>query len=140
MNPTGYRHDMRILNQGNGSGRNPDLSVAGPLQNYHQMPLRITDKTSKDDAKNILNNWVDLMKTHRVGHLFDTDDGLSGHVEQIQYELNRLYNLVDGLENQDLVAVIAEAENKIYHAVESAKEANNADFLDLNFRLNSHRS
>jgi hypothetical protein len=95
------------------------------VQCNNNLLLDITPETSLWQAKQILQNWVELIKTHRVAHLFDTVQGLAGHVHKIQQELRRLGSLINQPFDQDFVIAISNAKNEIYHALLSAKDASN---------------
>jgi hypothetical protein len=62
-----------------------------------------------DDRHNIVNptanpnRWLETMKRTRVNDLFLTQQGLPGHVRQIQQEINRLTNGTNGLTGAQIV-------------------------------------
>lgn len=139
--PNEIRQANREIARGNGSGRNTTGIVMGPLLSYHNVSLDIGPDSDDPNhalrARQILNSWVELIRTHRVGHLFLTEEGIRGHVMQLQQELTRLTRLIDGRTNQDVVQAIVEAEDAIYNAVKALQEGTRRlDFLGLRFELN----
>ncbi len=65
--------------------------------------------------------WGLTMRCVRVASLFRTQEGLPGHAEQIQKELNRTKRL-DGVDQAVVVEVVKEVEG-VYRALEKTKIA-----------------
>ena len=82
--------------------------------------------------------WENTLLKSRISDLFRTVKGLSGHVVQVQNEINRVSNL-NGVQS-DVVATISSALCRIFQAVEICnaqylQEGGTSQNLMLNFPL-----
>ncbi len=69
--------------------------------------------------------WENMMLKERVGPLFNRQKGLAGHVQQVQFELNRCTaKHMEGFDDQTLVSRVCEACRRVYAGIQEAKLEN----------------
>lgn len=86
-------------------------------------------QTQVDNRHNITNphqdatRWLNTMKRTRVAELFRTEQGLPGHVQQIQNEINRVKNNLNGKTGKEVTEYTAALKSLKNSIVASSKGA-----------------